>query len=493
MNKCTIAATLLVFSAILSGCQTGTMEDGKAAKYMKALTLHDAMAYLSKKLVESVNSQAKDHIINRIAVADFIGPDDRITGLGEYIADKTSVRLFDSGAFPDFMERKQLKQILQSRKTEMSGYFDRDSVVKFGKLIGVDSMVIGTVADLGSYYDVTAKIIQSETGRILGMADARLLKDGATEKLLSKSMFSTLTISVDPQVGGKASVGGKTLFMSQGIVTFTKIPYGECQIIIKPEGYSPIQSSIPIRSQFESFFQRLKAQSIDVAFQIIPPDAKLTVNGKNTPLNDQGFAEVRNLSCTECSYVIVAKGHKTRTGEFRPAIDKSMIINLETEDAFYDLGNQIFSTYKEIEKNKDFEIKLWSDKKNYRVGDSITFYFKTDRDCYLTLINIGTTGNITQLFPNKLHPDHSVKAGMRYRIPGSDYGFELIVQPPGGTERIYALASTSPIDIFKNQFSEQTFTSLTRNKTRDIGVYQAGKNLNSTKLESAAEYVVHSR
>ncbi|BBO83083.1 hypothetical protein DSCO28_36490 [Desulfosarcina ovata subsp. sediminis] len=457
------------------------------------MNLYDAMAYLSVKLVESVNNQTKDHIISKIAVADFIGPDDRITGLGEYIADKTSIRLFDSGAFPDFMERKQLKQILQSRKTEMSGYFDRDSVVKFGKMIGVDSMVIGTVNNLESYYDVTAKIIQSETGRILGMADARLAKDGATEKLLSKSMFSTLTISVDPPVSGKASVNGITLSLSQGLATFTQIPYGECQIIIKPDGYSPMQSSIPIRSQFESFSQRLKAQSVDVAFQIIPPDAKLTVNGKNAPLNDQGFAEVRNLNCTECSYVIVAKGHKTRTGEFRPAIDKSMIINLETDDAFYHLGNKIFSTYKKVEKNKDFEIQLWSDKKSYRVGDSIAFYFKTDRDCYLTLINIGKTGNITQLFPNKIHPDNSVKAGVQYRIPGPNYGFEFIVEPPGGTERIYALASTSPIGIFDNQFNTQTFTSLTRGKTRDIGVYQAGQNLSSTKLESAAEYVVHSR
>jgi len=426
MNKRAIMAISLMVFLGLMGCTAGTYSTktgtSSPPKYAEALNLYSGLEVLSEKLINSTKSSANVQNIHKIAVADFTGPGDKITGLGEHISDKLSVRMFASGVFPDFMERRQLKQVLQTHKNELSGYFDRDTVKKFGKMIGIDSMVIGIIEDLGSFFDITAKIVESESGRILGMADVRLIKDDTTLGLVGKRKYAALSISVDPAVSGKVVAGGKQGYLENGVATITGIPYGECQVIIQPQGYDPVRRSISICSPSEAFSVTLESKKYEVRFQIVPPDAQLTVNGKNIPLNSQGFANIKNLKGQECSYVVKAKGHQYKTESFNPAHKQSMIINLETKDPFYALKNKFFQKFKQVEGRQDFSVRLWTDKSTYRVGDSISFYFRAQKDCYVNLVNISSSGDITQIFPNRYHTDNHVRAGVTYRIPGDHYG-----------------------------------------------------------------------
>ena len=496
MNKWPVMTILMVFCIGLTACQTGTSVSKKQTyppTYAEASNLYDALEALSVKLIDSTKTSIQGKRISKIAVADFIGPGDRTTGLGEYISDKVSVQLFASEQFPDFMERRQLKQVLQTHKNELSGYFDQDTVKNFGKMIGIDSMVIGVIEDLGSFFDITAKIVESETGRILGMADVRVIKDDATDKLVEKKFYATLTISVLPPVNGKVVAGGKQGFLDQGVVTFSGIPYGECQVIIQPRGYDPVHKSIPVRSPSESFSVWLKSKTYEVSFQIVPPEATLTVNGKNIQLNSQGFAIVNDLKGQEYSYVVNAKGHDSRLDSFNPAHGQALKINLLAKDPFYELKNKFFLKYKQMENSQAFSVRLWTNKTTYRIGDPIFFYFRSEKDCYVSLVNISSSGNITQIFPNKFHSDNYIRAGIEYRIPGEHYGFEFQVEPPAGTERIYAIASNHPLNIFRDNFSRQAFTALTRGKTRDIGVHQVGGRLDQADLKAAAECVIHTR
>ena len=91
--------------------------------------------------------------------------------------------------------------------------------------------------------------------------------------------------------------------------------------------------------------------------------------------------------------------------------------------------------------------QMWTEgeKTTYQVSDPVVFGFTADRDCYLAVINIGTSGQTTLLFPNKWHPDNKVENGKTYRIPpeGSDYAFK--VMGPAGTERVKVIACVEPI------------------------------------------------
>lgn len=92
-----------------------------------------------------------------------------------------------------------------------------------------------------------------------------------------------------------------------------------------------------------------------------------------------------------------------------------------------------------------FELWTEGDKTTYQISEPVVFGFKADKDCYLAVINLGTSGQTTLIFPNKWHPDNKVEKEKTYRIPpeGSEYAFKLMGPP--GSERIKVIASVEPV------------------------------------------------
>jgi len=90
------------------------------------------------------------------------------------------------------------------------------------------------------------------------------------------------------------------------------------------------------------------------------------------------------------------------------------------------------------------------------------FFVEAERDCYLTLIDIGTSGNLTVLFPNAYDRNNRIQAGRRYEIPGTSYGFDIHVGGPPSIERVKAIATTQPFTLFENMDLSQGFFGMTR-------------------------------
>jgi len=127
-----------------------------------------------------------------------------------------------------------------------------------------------------------------------------------------------------------------------------------------------------------------------------------------------------------------------------------------------------------------FHIKLWLNKNTYRPGDKINFYFSTDRNCYLTIIDVATEGIIRVIFPNKYSSDNLVYADRTYNIPG-DYNLSMKVTGPAGIEKIKAIATTKPMDIFNMDFINGDYFFF-ENKLGD-GVVTRGIGGLASKLE----------
>lgn len=113
----------------------------------------------------------------------------------------------------------------------------------------------------------------------------------------------------------------------------------------------------------------------------------------------------------------------------------------------------------------DFNIKLWTDRgyvPEYEVNELINFYFKADRDCYLTLIDISTDGSVTILFPNQFNSNNKIKANETYTIPSTDMGFQIRVTGPEGQEMVKAIATDEPIDLssIAKEDGSQAFKSM---------------------------------
>lgn len=76
-------------------------------------------------------------------------------------------------------------------------------------------------------------------------------------------------------------------------------------------------------------------------------------------------------------------------------------------------------------------VSLWTERGTYMTGDELSITVQTNRPCYLTLINIDTTGKATVLFPNDFERDTLLSAGERVRVPGETAPYLLRVKDAG--------------------------------------------------------------
>jgi hypothetical protein len=123
--------------------------------------------------------------------------------------------------------------------------------------------------------------------------------------------------------------------------------------------------------------------------------------------------------------------------------------------------------------------------RNYHIGEKVNLYFKSEKDCYLTLLNYGTSGKLTVLYPNALFKENFIKANTVYAIPGRDYPFDYIISGPKGVERIKAIAVTEKLDLIKLAYRKGEIFSTSTSASRDISV--AAKKIETMEVQRWAE------
>ncbi len=107
---------------------------------------------------------------------------------------------------------------------------------------------------------------------------------------------------------------------------------------------------------------------------------------------------------------------------------------------------------------RNIKITLSVDNTRVRPGDTVTISFKADKDCYLTLIDVGSSkSRVIRLWPNDYSDSNNfVRANTEKRFPAVGDGFEYEIAGPAGVERIVAYATSESGKIL----SEEEFQSL---------------------------------
>ena len=156
------------------------------------------------------------------------------------------------------------------------------------------------------------------------------------------------------------------------------------------------------------------------------------------------------------------------------------MLNVETDEIVATMKRSVRKTIKtfisplwsEIERVKtaspSFNVKFWADRgrnptgiAGYRIGEFVTLHFVAERDCHVTVFDFTTSGSIHVLFPNSFMPDNKVKAGREYAFPDAQAGFKIRVKGPPGIERLKLFATTKDIPLFEEDYSQESFRSVT--------------------------------
>jgi len=75
----------------------------------------------------------------------------------------------------------------------------------------------------------------------------------------------------------------------------------------------------------------------------------------------------------------------------------------------------------------------------YRIGDKVHIVVSSRKDCRLTLIDVGTSGEVVRLYPNAYQRDTLIRADQPVVIPAPQASFSLVARGPAGAEGIVAL------------------------------------------------------
>lgn len=88
-----------------------------------------------------------------------------------------------------------------------------------------------------------------------------------------------------------------------------------------------------------------------------------------------------------------------------------------------------------------FEIQIWSDRTQYRIGEPIELFVLASADAYVTLIETDANGESHVLFPNEFGREHYLAGGQRHQIPGRHAEYRFSAAGPAGKETIRAIAT----------------------------------------------------
>lgn len=135
-----------------------------------------------------------------------------------------------------------------------------------------------------------------------------------------------------------------------------------------------------------------------------------------------------------------------------------------------------------------FPLLLAVDKTAYKAGERVTLAVTSLQACYLTVLDLTTSGAIRVLFPNQITQNNAIAANQTVLVAGGASPVSLQVTGPAGTEQIVAICSTDRAPVLTQKIDlAQLFPPAGERSdvTRDLSVV-ASRPAATTSFATAA-------
>ena len=132
----------------------------------------------------------------KVAVVEFSDLSGGVTEFGRLLSEELITKLSNTGDYT-VVERLLLNKAIAEHKLQLQGIIDPKSAKELGKILGVDAIISGTIADLGNSLRVNARVISTETGEVLSSAAVSVNKDDTIKGLLAKASGEPTTSGSD--------------------------------------------------------------------------------------------------------------------------------------------------------------------------------------------------------------------------------------------------------------------------------------------------------
>lgn len=181
-NLLVILFVLLLCSVMVSITGCSALPFGKQPDVVTDASYFNARVTL---LVEQLVANSTKRI-RKAALLDYVNPDGRVSQFGRYLTDKTGEVAVANKSF-QVVSRGETLDSLTKNGIPNDGKIDRESAKKLGQSLGVDTVILGLIADLqkGSNVDVTLKAIDTQGGNVVSAASVDMIRSKQIQSLLS--------------------------------------------------------------------------------------------------------------------------------------------------------------------------------------------------------------------------------------------------------------------------------------------------------------------
>ena len=135
------------------------------------------------KLGEQLRSPIAGTQIKRVGVSEFKPTSGAEVKLGPYLADRVTAVLVQGGSV-EVIERAKLDVILAEQSFGVSDLVDASSAQELGRLLGIQAFVVGSYTVLDKNIEVSARLVDVGTGKMLAAATAKVKKDKDAQSLI---------------------------------------------------------------------------------------------------------------------------------------------------------------------------------------------------------------------------------------------------------------------------------------------------------------------
>jgi len=166
--------------------------------------------------------------------------------------------------------------------------------------------------------------------------------------------------------------------------------------------------------------------------------------------------------------VMVPAEEKTRIQKYAETLEKEKNNNLAVDVNFY---YESSGRLQELKNGTSLRSKT----------DFYYVYFRPEKDCYIYIYQVDSSGAVYQLFPNKKYSAESnpLRAQASYYIPENN---RFYLDDVLGKEQLYLIASKKPAPKVEKLFSEMksAYSSVSRRKIED-NVRKSLSNMSKTR------------
>ncbi|MBA7600625.1 hypothetical protein ES703_07683 [subsurface metagenome] len=119
------------------------------------------------------------------------------------LTDRLRNELFRLGAF-EVVERGMMETILNEQDFQLTGCTSNECLVEVGQLLGARQVVGGRISRVGAMFTVSARVVDVQTGKLLGVSDFDLR--GGLEEMLTDGMKQVAVMLSGDEVAATVAV-----------------------------------------------------------------------------------------------------------------------------------------------------------------------------------------------------------------------------------------------------------------------------------------------